>query len=98
MVQLPIGPAYGLVVHKVQALTMAGKVLGCLEGTFAHGQVYVLISRVTDPRNLCLVGLRPADLLDEVAEAWAAHGLDVDACFTTAAGVAGGGRPKIDEK
>ena len=68
---------------------MGGKVLGCLEGTFAHGQVYVLISRVTDPRNLCLVGLPPADLLDEVAEAWAAHGLDVDACFTTAAGVSG---------
>ena len=89
MVQLPIGPAYGLVVHKVQALTMAGKVLGCLEGVFAHGQVYVLVSRVTDPRNFCLIGLPPADLLDDVAAAWAAHGLDVDACLATAADVTG---------
>jgi len=89
MVQLPLGPAYALVSHKVQALTMRGKVLGCLEGIFAHGQVYVLISRVTDPQNLCLIGLPPADLLDEVAEAWAANGLDVDACFATAAAVTG---------
>ena len=47
MVQLPVGPAYGLVLHKVQSLTIADKVLGCLQGIFAHGQVYVLISRVT---------------------------------------------------
>ena len=87
MVQLPIGPAYGLVLHKVQSLTMADKVLGCLEGIFAHGQVYVLISRVTDPRNFCLVGLPPADLLDEVAKAWAAAGYDVDQCFATGAQV-----------
>ena len=87
MVQLPLGPAYALVLHKVQSLTMPGKVLGCLEGIFAHGQVYVLISRVTDPRNFCLVGLPPADLLDEVAEAWAANGFDVDACFAAAAAV-----------
>ena len=43
MVQLPLGPAYALVLHKVQSLTMLGLVLGCLEGIFAHGQVYVLI-------------------------------------------------------
>ena len=78
-VQRPLGPAYALVLHKVQSLTMPGQVLGCLQGIFAHGQVYVLISRVTDPRNFCLLGLPPADLLDEVAEAWAANGFDVDA-------------------
>ncbi len=87
MVQLPIGPAYGLVLHKVQSLTMPGQVLGCLEGIFAHGQVYVLVSRVTDPQNFSLIGLPPEDMLDEVAEAWRAHGYDVDACFTTAAAV-----------
>ena len=83
MVELPVGPAYGLVLHKVQSLTMPEKVLGCLEGIFAHGQVYVLISRVTDPRNFCLIGLPPADMLDEVAEAWAANGLDLrcPACY-----------------
>ena len=89
MVQLPLGPAYALVLHKVQSLTMLGLVLGCLEGIFAHGQVYVLISRVTAPRNLCLIGPPPEDLLAEVARAWAASGLDVDACFTAAAAVTG---------
>jgi len=42
------------------------------------------VSRVTDPRNLCLIGLPPADLLDEVAAAWAAQGYDVDECFRRA--------------
>ena len=64
MVQLPVTPAYALVLHKVQSLTMPEKVLGCLEGIFAHGQVYVLISRVTDPQNFCLIGLPPVDMLD----------------------------------
>ena len=36
---------------------------GCLEGVFAFGQVYVLISRVTDPRNMCLLGLDERDLI-----------------------------------
>ena len=60
--QLPVAPAYGLSIHKVQSLTMLGKVLGCLEGVFAHGQVYVLVSRVTDPANLVLIGLPPEGL------------------------------------
>ena len=70
MVQLPAVPAYALTIHKVQSLTMLGKVLGCLEGIFAHGQLYVLVSRVTDPQNLCFIGLPPVDMLDEVAAAW----------------------------
>ena len=40
-----------------------------MEGVFAHGKIYVLISRVTDPQNFYAVGLPPADLLDAVAEA-----------------------------
>ena len=84
MVQLPVGPAYALVLHKVQSLTMPGQVLGGLEGIFAHGQAYVLISRVTDPANFHLIGLPPADMLDEVAKAWAENGLDVDSCFAVA--------------
>ena len=31
--------------------------LAPLEGMFALGQVYVLISRVTDPQNLGLIGV-----------------------------------------
>ena len=75
LLQVPIAPAYALCIHKVQSLTMGqGKVLGCLEGVFAHGQLYVLVSRVADPENFCLVGLPPKDLLDDVARAWEAKG------------------------
>ena len=56
LVQLPVLPAYALTVHKVQALSIHHKVHGCLEGVFAQGQVYVMVSRVTDPENFCLVG------------------------------------------
>ena len=43
-------------VHKTQALSIKHVVRGCLEGVFAMGQVYVLISRVVDPRHLELIG------------------------------------------
>ena len=33
----------------LQALSIRHLVLGCLEGVFAQGHVYVLVSRVTDP-------------------------------------------------
>ena len=59
-------------------------VRGCLEGVFALGQVYVLVSRVTDPRNFELIGVPPADLLEEVAAAWRAAGLDVVECLRRA--------------
>ena len=55
--------------------------LGCLEGVFAQGHVYVLVSRVTDPANFCLVGLPPWDILEELATALREHGLDVDQVF-----------------
>ena len=54
---------------------------------FAQGQVYVLVSRVTDPQNFVLVGLPPKDLLDVVASAWREAGLDVDECFRRAVSV-----------
>ena len=69
MLQFTLQPAYGLSIHKVQSMTILHKVLGCLEGVFAHGQIYVLMSRVTDPEHFHAVGLPPADLLDDVAEA-----------------------------
>ncbi len=47
LLQLCVVPAYALTIHKVQALSIAHLVIGCLEGVFAMGQVYVLISRVT---------------------------------------------------
>ena len=53
-----------------------------VEGVFAHGKIYALMSRVTDPENLRAVGIPPKDLLEAVARAWAAAGPDVDECFT----------------
>ena len=77
MVQMPLQPCYGLTIHKTQALSIMHIVRGLLEGIFAQGQFYVLVSRVTDPRNFHLLGLPPIDMLEEVADAWRAAGLDV---------------------
>ena len=84
MLQLQVQPANALTIHKCQSLTIRDEVYGCLEGVFAHGQVYVLWSRVTQPHNFHLVGIPPADLLEEVGEAWRQAGLDVDECFAAA--------------
>ena len=58
--------------------------LGSLEGVFALGQVYVLISRVTDPKNFMLLGIPPKDLIEDVAQALLRQGIDVDAFFEAA--------------
>ena len=62
-------------------------VLGSLEGIFALGQVYVLVSRVTDPANFHLVGVPPKDLVESVATALRAAGFDCDQVFERAVGV-----------
>ena len=80
LLQVPLVPCYALTVHKTQALSMPGKVRGSLEGVFAQGQVYVLFSRCTDPRNFELVGLPPCDILEDVFKAWMAAGLDAIEC------------------
>ena len=67
-------------MHKTQALSIAHIVRGCLEGIFAQGQVYVLFSRCTDPKNFHLVGLPPCDILEEVFVAWMNAGLDPVEC------------------
>ena len=85
--QLTVQLAYCLTIHKVQALTIRHDVNGCLEGMFALGQLYVLLSRVTDPTLFHAVGLHPADLLDDLVAAWNEAGLDVDDCFAKAANV-----------
>ena len=64
-------------------------VLGCLEGVFALGQVYVLVSRVTDPKNFSLVGIPPRDLVDDLAQALLRAGIDVDSFFEKACQVSG---------
>ena len=61
--------------------------IGCLEGVFAMGQVYVLISRVTDPRNMLLIGLPPKDMLEDIAQALVQNGHDPDEVFERACNV-----------
>ena len=79
MLQLSLVPAYALTIHKTQALSIKHVVCGCLEGIFAWGQLYVLISRVTDPANFQLIGLPPKDLLEDVANALKKNGYsDID--------------------
>ena len=67
--------------HKTQALSITHIVRGCLEGIFAQGQIYVLVSRVTDPSHFQLVGLPPADLLQDIYAAWVKAGLDPIECL-----------------
>ena len=62
-------------------------VRGSVEGIFAVGHLYVLISRATDPQNVQLVGLPPKDMLDDVELAWKRAGLDVDDCWRRAVSV-----------
>ena len=51
------------------------------------GQVYVLVSRVTDPQNFVLVGVPPKDLLEDIAAALLGQGVDVDEYFEDARSV-----------
>ena len=78
MLQLQVQPAYGLTIHKVQALTIRHVVNGCLEGVFAQGQIYVLNSRVTQQEHYRSIGIPPIDLLEDVAKAWQEAGIDVN--------------------
>lgn len=87
LLQEPLVPCYGLTIHKTQALSLRHIVHGCLEGTFAFGQVYVLASRVTDPQLLHLVGLPPMDLLMEIYDALKAAGFDPVECLRRCATV-----------
>ena len=85
--QLTLVPSYALTVHKTQAMSIKHVVLGSLEGIFALGQVYVPVSRVTDPENFHLVGVPPKDLVEAVAVALRAAGFDPDQVFDRAVGV-----------
>ena len=89
LIQLPLVPAYALTTHKTQALSIPHRVFGSLEGVFATGQTYVLISRVTDPANFNLVGVPPSDLVDDVYAAVGAAGLDAEAWLQRAVRVTG---------
>ncbi len=63
LLQLPLVPCYALTIHKTQALSIKHIVRGCLEGIFAFGQLYVLVSfqgRWSSPRFLDSISCRCA--------------------------------------
>lgn len=63
--------------------------LACLEGIFACGMLYVGSSRCVRPSDFAAIGIPPADLLEDVAAAVAAAGLDIHVFFSAAASVTG---------
>ena len=87
LIQMPLVPCYAITVHKSQSLSIKHLLRGSVEGIFAVGHLYVLISRATDPQNVQLVGLPPMDMLDDVEAAWARAGLDVHECWRRAISV-----------
>ena len=70
---------------------------------FALGQVYIVVSRCVDPANFLLTGAPPKDLLEDVAAALIARGIDVDkyyedACSVIREWVYGKGRPLLKDR
>ena len=66
--QLPIRLAYALTINKAQGLTLKRVGLFLDKDVFAHGQVYVGMSRCGDPDNLFVYGN-----LDANGELWVAN-------------------------
>ena len=50
-------------------------------------EVYVLISRVTDPQNLMLTGLPPKDLWEDISQLWLRSGINIDDAWKRACSV-----------
>ena len=53
------------------------------------GQIYVLVSRCTDPDNFELIGVPPVDMVEDVYKAMRAAGWDADEIFSSSTTVGG---------
>lgn len=56
--QFPLRCGYAATIHKAQSLTLERVVVDLRSGVFDHGQLYVALSRVRSPYDLCIL-LRP---------------------------------------
>jgi hypothetical protein len=60
--QVPLKLVFSGTVHRSQGMTLARAVVDCRSKFWEHGQLYVALSRVRDPRDLCV--LLPGDVTD----------------------------------
>jgi ATP-dependent exoDNAse (exonuclease V) alpha subunit len=58
---------YAGTVHRSQGMTLDRAVVDLRRDFWEHGQLYVALSRITDPRNLCI--LLPPSTLTENTQA-----------------------------
>jgi hypothetical protein len=60
--QIPVKPVFGGTVDHSQGMTLSKAIIDCRTKFWEHGQLYVTLSRVRSPENICV--LLPADLTD----------------------------------
>ena len=60
--QFPVKVAFAMTVHKSQGQTLKHVGLYLASKIFAHGQLYVALSRVGDPRNVTVMLNKDRDL------------------------------------
>ncbi len=67
----PITLAYAIIGHKSQGATISSKVIIDIKEAFALGFTYVMLSRVTNRKNLKIIGnLIPNDFISCTFEKW----------------------------
>lgn len=62
--QFPVKLGWGITIHKSQGMSLDSMVLFLGNGCFAHGQLYVALSRVRNIKGFCLVDqIYPRDVI-----------------------------------
>lgn len=63
----PLQLAYAMTAHKCQGMTLPGRVVLRIKECFAAGMLYVMLSRVTERRNLFILGDLTPDMFKRFA-------------------------------